>query len=336
MNPVNPLAKGLHSFFDSYLIQHRNLSRQTVLAYRDAIKLLLRFTAEHHQRSVADLDMEHLTPPVILAFLEHLETHRKVSPSTRNHRLAAIHSLFRHLAGLDPRHFHQCQQVLAIPFKRCGFQPVGYLTKEELTALLAQPDRNTVAGERDYVLLSLLYNTGCRVQELLDLCPGDFTFDNPAFVRIQGKGRKERLCPLWPQTAALVKGWLLERGESLRSERPLFWNQRGEPMTRFGVRHLLKTYQKKAAPNMPSLGRKDLHPHTLRHTTAVHLLQSGVEVNLIRTILGHASITTTNRYAEIDLEMKRKALDQANSGASDEGPSAWKKDRDLLTWLESL
>ena len=331
------LAHGLRSFFEDHLRIQRNLSPLTVLAYRDVVKLFLTFAAHHRRLPVAALGLEHLDAETVLAFLEHLEQQRGACITTRNHRLAALHSLYRHLAGLDPQYFHHCQRVLAIPFKRAASRPVEYLTQEEMAALLDQPDRRTAAGQRDYVLLSLLYNTGCRVQEILDLRPCDLSLDRPYQARILGKGQKERICPLWPQTAALVKDWLGRRGIPRTHQIPLFMNQRGQPLTRFGVRYRLRVYRRTAQQAAPSLDKKRLHPHVLRHTTAMHLLQAGVEMHVVSRIMGHAHLTTTNRYAEADLQMKRRAIEAATSKKSQPKQlPRWKKDKDLIEWLESL
>ena len=337
MNDNHKFARGLRSFFEEHLRARRNLSPHTVLAYRDAIKLFLNYAAQRHHVTVGTLGMTHLDVDTALSFLEHLEKERGVSIATRNHRLAALRSLFHYLAALDPEYFHQCHQILGIPFKRRRHNSVQYLSREEMDALIRQPDQTTARGRRDYVLLSLLYNTGCRVQEILELRSCDFCLDRPFQVRVIGKGRKERVCPLWPQTAKLIKGWLVHREIPPAAECLLFLNQRGQPLTRFGVRHIVQTYKRSAEGAAPSLRAKRVHPHTLRHTTAMHLLQSGVEVNMIRSILGHASVTTTNRYAEIDLEMKRRAIETGmHENAKQQSLPTWKSNKDLLAWLDSL
>ncbi len=337
MNDDDMLARGLRSFFDDYLRARRNVSPHTVLAYRDAVKLFLNYAAQHHRIRVQTLGLRHLDVQTVLGFLDYLERERGVSISTRNHRLAALRSLFGHLATLNPEYFHQCHQVLAVPFKRKTHHSVEYLSREEMEGLLRQPDQSTVRGHRDYVLLSLLYNTGCRVQEILQLRPCDLYLGRPFQVRVLGKGRKERVCPLWPQTANLIKNWLMRREISLAGENVLFLNQRGQPLTRFGVRYIVQSYIQVAEDAIPSLKDKRVHPHTLRHTTAMHLLQAGVEVNMIRSILGHASVTTTNHYAQIDLEMKRKAIETVSpQNRTQQHQPNWKNDKDLMAWLESL
>ena len=337
MNAAELLSYGLRTFFVDELRLHENVSPNTVLAYRDAVKLLLRFAAERHAVCVAALTVEHLDVQTVLAFLEHLETRRGVTVATRNHRLAALRSFFRHLAPLDPQYFHQCQRVLGIPFKRGEELEVEYLTEEELAAILAQPDRTTPAGQRDYVLFALMYNSGCRVQEILDLRPCDICLQRPYQIRVMGKGRKERVCPLWAHTAKLVEDWFMKCAIAPTSQRSIFLNQRGERLTRFGVWHILKKYVERAVAAEPSLSRKRIHPHSMRHTSAVHMLQAGLEVNMIGNIMGHASNNTTNRYARINMEAKREAIEALRpEGSGTSEIPRWHKEKDLLAWLEAL
>ena len=229
-----------------------------------------------------------------------------------------------------------CQRILAVPFKRAGARVVDYLEFEEIQAIMAAIDRSGPDGQRDFVLLAAMFNTGARVQEILDLRPCDLQLERPFQVRLFGKGRKERICPLWPQTAHLIKAFLTEVGIDSGSRERLFRNHRGEPLTRFGVRYLLAKYCDQARLVAPSLSGKQLHPHSMRHSTAVHLLQSVVDLPTISHWLGHASINTTNRYAKVDLQMKRRAIAKAKPLTS-EGPTpAWRTDESILEWLESL
>lgn len=336
MNSSKPNALGrmLRSFFADHLPRVRGSSPHTVLSYRDTLVLFLRFVADRHKRSVSQLDLSDLDPPEVLAFLEHLETTRHNLVATRNVRLAAIHAFFRYCATADPTQVEHCQRVLAIPFKRTGSRPIHYLEYEEIQAVLGSIDRTTADGRRDYVLLAIMFNTGARVQEIVTLCVRDLRLEALPQVRLFGKGRKERWCPLWPQTAELLRAWL---GESISPDRPLFCNHRGDRLTRFGVRYLLRKYCARAKVTTPSLGRKRLHPHSMRHSSAVHLLRSGVEITTISQWLGHASVTTTNRYATIDLEMKRKAIEQARpTNFGSDGPAQWRTDSSILDWLEGL
>jgi site-specific recombinase XerD len=213
---------------------------------------------------------------------------------------------------------------------------VDYLDFEEIQAILAGIDRSSPDGRRDFVLLATMFNTGARVQEILDLRPCDLQLERPFQLRLFGKGRKERICPLWPQTAQLLRAFLAEAGTEVASRERLFRNHRGMPLTRFGIRYLLAKYCDQAKPSVPSLSGKRLHPHSMRHSTAVHLLQAGVDLPTISHWLGHASLNTTNRYAKVDLEMKRRAIAKAEPLAPGAPEATWRTDGAILEWLESL
>jgi len=333
----NALATTLRVFFGEHLPTIRGVSSHTIRSYRDSTALLLRFLARITGRPVAALDVPDLTVEHLVAFLHHLEQERQVTAATRNVRLAAIHAFARFLAAHEPMHLDQAQRILGIPFKRARPRPIAYLEYEEIAAVLASVDRSTRAGRRDYTLLAAMFNTGARVQEILDLRATDLQLSTPYQVRLMGKGRKIRWCPLWPQTAKLLRAWCLERPLDLRSEGPVFVNQRGLPLTRFGVRFILAKHFRNAAEHQPRLKTKRLHPHSLRHSTAVHLLKSGVDLTTIAHWLGHASVNTTNRYVTVDLELKRKALARTAPVGSSRSPSAaWRHDPSVLAWLETL
>jgi len=331
------LARALRGFFADHLPRIRGMSPHTVRSYRDAFMLLLRFLAARHGRDVVALDFPDLAPDDILAFLDYLEIDRRNGAATRNARLAAVHAFARYAAAGHPEHLEGCQRILAVPFKRARLRIVEYLEADELRALLDAPDRTTADGRRDHALLLVLFNTGARVQEILDLRPCDLQLARPCQVRLRGKGRKERLCPLWPQTAETLRVLLLEYGVDPAAAQPLFRNRRGEPLTRFGVRYLLGKYARRAQSGTTILAAKRVHPHTLRHTAAVHLLQAGVDLVTISHWLGHASVETTNRYAAVDLATKRAALAKARP-VSEVDPvlAAWRTDATILGWLESL
>ncbi len=303
------LSRFVTDFFRRHLGAERNVSRHTMLAYRDALKLFLRFAADWHKRPVDRLAIGDLTPEVVLAFLDSLETTRHNTIRTRNARLAAIHCFFRYVLDCEPSHAALCQRILVIPVKKAMRPYLGYLSDEELGNLLGQVDRSTREGQRDYLLLALLYDTGTRIQELLDVTPADFHLSSPSFVRVLGKGTKERLCPLLPQTARVVSRFFETEGHHAADVRPLFRNRRGEKLTRQGARYLLKKYLGNAAKTMPRLNRPGISPHTLRHTKAMHLLQSGVPIITIKDVLGHADVKSTEVYVQTDLEAKRKALE---------------------------
>jgi site-specific recombinase XerD len=333
----NVLARALRGFFADHLPRIRGTSPHTVQSYRDSLVLFLRFVAARRNRSVAQLDLEDLDPQEVIGFLNHLEVERHNIPATRNVRLAAIHAFFRYCAAEHPAQLEQCQRVLAVPFKRTQSRIVEYLEYEEIQAVLATIDRTSADGRRDYALLATMFNTGARVQEIVTLRLGDLRLDTFPHVRLFGKGRKERLCPLWPQTAQLLRSLLAEAGRAPLSEDPLFRNHRGERLTRFGVRYLLRKYCTRAQAITPALVAKRLHPHSMRHSTAVHLLRAGVDIVTISQWLGHASVTTTNRYATVDLEMKRKAIEQARpTDAPSPGAASWRTDASILEWLEAL
>jgi integrase/recombinase XerD len=329
------LSSFVTRFFRTHLGAERNVSHHTTLAYRDALKLFLRFAADWHQRQVDRLTISDLTPEVVLGFLDSLETARHNAVQTRNARLAAIHGFFRYVLDCDPSHAALCQRILVIPVKKAVRPSLGYLSTEEVGNLLGQVDRSTREGQRDYLLLALLYDTGTRIQELLDMTPVDFHLPSPSFVRVLGKGRKERLCPLLPQTARVVSRFFEAAGHDTADVRPLFRNRRGEKLTRQGARYVLKKYLGNAAKTMPRLNRPGISLHTLRHTKAMHLLQSGVPIITIKDVLGHADVKSTEVYVQTDLEAKRKALEQGGPASKDVRRSR-KIAPDLLAWLESL
>jgi len=331
------LGKALRDFFGNYVRQLRGMSSHTVLSYRDSLKLLLIFVAGQKNTTVSELGIESIGVADIIAFLDHLETIRKNGIGTRNIRLSAIHSFFRYIATLYPEHLDQSQRVLSIPFKRASTRTVEYLEFEEIRAVLDAIDRSTTDGRRDYALLALMFNTGARVQEIVDLKTTDLELSNLSSVRLFGKGRKERICPIFPETAQVLREYLEEQGADMRRPATVFRNHVGGPLTRFGVRYILAKYLRKAAVVHPSLSKKRLHPHSMRHSTAVYLLKSGVDPSSIAHWLGHASVNTTNKYARMDLEMKREALAKAkllDAGVTTE--SSWRKRPDILEWLESL
>ncbi len=331
----NALARTLRQFFADHLPSVRGVSRHTIHSYRDTLLLLLRFLAAARGRSVAELDLTEIEAEDVMAFLDHLDHTRHNTVATRNVRLAALHAFFRYVAAHEPEQLARSQRILHIPFKRADHRTLDYLEYAELQALLAAVDRSTAAGRRDYALLATLFNTGARVQELLDLRASDLQLDAPCQVRLFGKGRKERVCPLWPQTATLLRELCAERQLDLRAAVPLFVNRRGQPLSRFGVGYLLDKYLQRAQATVPTLRGKRLHPHSVRHSTAVHLLKSGVDLSTIGQWLGHASLNTTNKYATIDLDLKRQALAQAHSPVA-ETLAHWRHDATILEWLEAL
>jgi len=331
----NLLGAVARDYFTDHLPCLRGTSPHTIHSYRDSFVLLLRFLSARRNRPVAELDLADLDPPGILAFLSYLERERKNGVATRNVRLAAIHALFRFVASRNPEHLDLAQRVLGIPFKRAPQRAIDYLEYEEIDSILKAIDRSTPRGTRDYALLATMFNTGARVQEIADLRASDLQLSKPFQVRLFGKGRKERYCPLWPQTASVLRTFCKERNLDLRSEVRLFVNHRHEPLTRFGIRHILARCLDRACQGTPNLRKKRLHPHSMRHSTAVALLKSGVDLSTISHLLGHASPTTTNRYARVDLEMKRQAIARVKP-VPRQSRNPWSKDHTVLDWLESL
>jgi integrase/recombinase XerC len=333
MSRANPFPELMRAFFYEWLVEQRNASIHTVRSYRDTWRLFLRFAAQRAGKKVAMITLADLAASEVAGFLKHTEHERGGTVGTRNCRLAAIRSFFNFVATRDPALIAQCVDIQNIPIKRAPVSEPCYLDPEEVTAILAQPNASTLEGMRDHALLSFLYNSGARIQEALDLCPEAIRFDAPGCVRLLGKGRKERICPLWPETVMLLKK-LLERQPRAPDQR-LFVNRYGEPLSASGVRFKLAAYVKAATKTAPSLQTKHVTPHSFRHATAVHLISAGVDITVIRSWLGHVSLDTTNHYARANLETKRKALEQVGVPATSGAPS-WKRDAGLLAWLDTL
>lgn len=334
MKPANPFPALLHAFFYERLVEQRNVSPHTVKSYRDTWRLFLRFAAARHKRAVAALTLAELRASDVAAFLQHSEHERKVSIGTRNCRLAALRSFFGFVAERAPQALAQCAEVLHIPTKKSPTPAPQYLESNEIEAILDQPDRRCVEGQRDHALLSFLYNTGARIQEALDVCPEAIRFEAPMCVRLFGKGRKERICPLWPQTVALLKA--LRKRQPCADDEPLFVNRYGLPLGASGVRFKLARYVQSAAHAVPSLASKKVSPHTFRHTAAVHLVAAGVDVTVIRSWLGHAHLDTTNHYAQANLATKRDALERLDLSSKIKPAPRWRRDASVLDWLDTL
>ena len=328
------LAPIMKRFFSHYLPIQKGLSINTLSAYRDAIKLLLCYGADTLKKSIDELMAEDITESLVLSFLDHVEKKRGCTACTRNARLAAIRNLFAFIAREEPVLMVQCQQVRAIPTKRTEHRIVDYLEEKELQALLDSIDINSRTGVRDRALLMLLYNTGARVSEIVNLKHDGLRLIDTAQVNLLGKGKKPRSCPLWPETVSALNAYLTQRSPNQIETQQVFLNANGDPITRFGVRHITRKYGIKAQTKHPSIKAKLVNPHTLRHTTAMHLLRSGNDINTISYWLGHADINTTHIYIEIDMDMKRKMLEKADAPKiSKKVP--WQKPT-LLQWLDKL
>ena len=326
------LGPALQRYFCHYLIGQRSLSPRTISSYRDCLKLFILFLEQHCGIPAEKLRVADLDAPNTLAFLEHLERRRGNAPRSRNARLATIRSFLRHAASTDPLLLPVAQRVCSIPVKRFESASVGHLTSQQIQAVLDAPDASTQTGLRDRVLLLLLYNTGARVSEIVDLCVGDLHVEDGGYVEIHGKGRKQRAVPLWRQTLRLLRKWLKHTGAS--PEAPLLPNARGQRMTRAGVAQRLERAVAIAAEIDPSLLERKISPHTIRHTTAMHLLQSGADLAVIALWLGHERIQTTHQYLEADLETKKRAL--ATLEAPRLSPSRQAASKPLMQFLEGL
>ncbi|NVI09886.1 tyrosine-type recombinase/integrase [Paraburkholderia sp. JPY454] len=304
MHDHDLLGPWVRRFLLEHLVAERNLSRNTQASYRDTLTLLLPFISREAKVPVDRLSVRHVSQTRVRAFMEHLERNRNCATVTRNQRLAAIHSLARFIGLRSPEHLDWCSQVRSIPFRKTTKTMIVYLDRSEMAAILHAPDCRTFLGTRDHALLLFLYNSGARANEAASLQIGHLEVGTSASVRILGKGNKWRICPLWPTTAATLRP--LIAGRSM--DAPVFLGRTGKPMTRFGVHRIVTAYAARAAQQMDSMRGKRISPHTIRHTTAVHLLRAGVDINTIRAWLGHVSVDTTNVYAEVDLEMKARAL----------------------------
>jgi len=330
------LGSALRAFLTDYLPRQRALSPHTLHSYRDSLKLLLQFLAGK-KGGPGRLTMEHLTYERVMAFLLHLEKGRNNQVSTRNVRLGAIRSFFRFVGVHYPEHLALAQRILSAPLKRTASREIQHLDLSEIQAVLGGIDRSTANGRRDHALLTFLFNTGARVSEVVGLQACDLALDPPPSVRLRGKGRKERSCPLWAETAKALRAHLREHKIAPHEPRSVFLNHRGQPLTRFGVRWILHKHVQRAALKVPTLRSKRLHPHSVRHSTAIHLLRSGIDLSTIANWLGHVSINTTTKYLTLDLEAKRQALDKSEPVLSGRQRRAFRPpDNDLIAWLESL
>ncbi len=330
MTAKNLVATWVRRFLLEHVVADLNLSRNTQASYRDVLSLLLPYAAKEQGEAVDQLEIEHLTSDVVRRFLAHLEDERHCSVSTRNQRLAAIHAFARFIGGRRPEHLAWCAELTAIPFKKAAKGTLPYLEKPEMDALLATPDRRTRQGSRDHALLLFLYNAGARADEAARLMVADLDLGTSPVAKVLGKGNKKGLCPLWSSTANVLKALVATR----TGHEPVFLNRRGEAITRFGVYDLVKRYAARAAQRVPSIATKRVSPHVIRHTTAVHLLRAGVDINTIRAWLGHVSLDTTNIYAEVDLAMKAKALSECS--IPDKARRSWRKEPGLMAFLRSL
>jgi site-specific recombinase XerD len=325
------LGPWVRRFLLEHLAAERNLARNTQHSYRDALTLLIPFVAGKTQQTVDRLQVVDVSADLVRLFLVDLEQTRQCAITTRNQRLAAVHALARFVGEHSPEHIAWCGQIRSVPFKKASKTVIPYLEKPQMDALLAAPDRQTAQGCRDHALLLFLYNSGTRAEEAAQVLVSELDLAGCS-VKIRGKGGKQRHCPLWPITVAELAALIADRSTAA----PVFLNRCGHPITRFGIHTLVERYVRKAQIQMPSLATKRISPHTIRHTTATHLLRAGVDINTVRAWLGHVSLDTTNIYAEIDLETKAKALAKCEVSAASEPKSRWREDPGLMAFLRSL
>ena len=324
-------TKALTSYFSTYLPETCGVSPNTCNSYRDAFKLLLLYFQEEKGVPANSIELRMLNRNLASDFLDWLEVQRKVSVTTRNQRLAAMKAFAHYVQYRNPEYLENCTDIIAMRPKKHEKPVIPFLTEEELKALLTQPDSSTRHGLRDLTLLSLLYDSGARVQEITDLKLKDIRLTNPAMVTLTGKGRKARQVPLMKETCKLLDAYI--RNFNLNSEpltSPLFFNQKGQALSRYGITYILKKYVSQA--ELDSDTRK-ISPHVLRHTKAMHLLRAGVNMIYIRDFLGHVDISTTEVYARIDAEMKRKVFEEKVPNFTPNTTMPWEEDKDLLQWL---
>jgi integrase/recombinase XerD len=331
MRETTSLGPWIRRFLLEHLVSERNLAANTRRSYRDTMCQLLPFVSARLRKAVDRLAVVDVSSKLVRAFLADVETSRGCGIATRNQRLAAIHALARFIGEHSPEHIAWSAQIRCVPYKKGTHATVPYLDKTEIDALLACPDRRTQQGLREYALLLFLYNTGARASEASELPIGDLHLDH-ASVDILGKGRKRRQCPLWPTTVDELRALVIDRSP----QEHVFLNRCGQPMTRFGVHALVQRTAAKVRITLPALASKRVSPHSIRHSTATHMLSSGIDINTVRACLGHASLETTNVYAEINLEGKARALAKCEVTGGPTPTKRWRADADVMQFLRSL
>jgi integrase/recombinase XerD len=337
MKKPTDFARYLTEFLSVYLPSHKNVSKNTIHSYRDTFKLLIRYCQEVKSIQTERITLIILTSELLTGFLEWLETERKCNISTRNQRLSAIHSFFRYVQAEEPSGLFHFQKVIAIPTKKAKKTVVEHLTPEAMKLLLKQPDRACIKGRRDLTLMSVLYDTGARVQELIDIKVSDVILDSPAVIVLTGKGNKTRRVPLMKNTVTLLEHYISENklDKSWKNEYPLFTNNQNNKLTKEGVAYIISKYVE-LSRGTSTLVPSKVKPHMFRHSKAMHLLQAGVNLIYIRDFLGHVDLKTTEIYARTDTETKRKAIENAYPDLIDDNLPDWNKDQALLSWLSEL
>jgi len=325
----------LTGFLTKFLPGEIGASKNTISSYRDTFILLLRFLKDEKGIAIERLTLKGITKNIVIDYLDWVEEKRECSTSTRNVRLAALHSFFKYLQYENPDNMLEWQRILSIPVKKTKKKTINYLTLDGIKLLLDMPDLETSAGRRDLALLSLMYDTGARVQEIIDLTPSMVRFDNPYTIKLIGKGNKARIVPLMEPTMQILKRYMEEQGLLKDSSNlyPLFFNKRKEKLTRAGVNYILAKYKGLAREANKLLIPEVFSCHGLRHSKAMHLLQAGVNLVYIRDILGHCSVQVTEIYAKTDSKQKREAIEKAYVDVSPTEAPVWENNDDLLSWL---
>lgn len=328
----------LTNFLAKYLPGEVGASKHTIASYRDTFILFLGFLKERKGILADRLTLEIVTKDLVVEYLDWVENERHCSTATRNVRLAAIHSFFKYLQYQNPDNLLEWQRILAIPVKKTKTKTMNYLTLDGIKLLLEMPDQNSKKGRRDLALLTLMYDTGARVQEMIDLKPSQVRFDKPYTVKLIGKGNKARVVPLMEPTMLILKQYMKEQGllEPSANVYPLFFNKRNEQLTRAGVNYILAKYKELARKQNKTLIPEILTCHCLRHSKAMHLLQSGVNLVYIRDILGHSSVQVTEIYAKVDSKQKREAIEKAYTDVTPTEKPNWQENADLLDWLKGF
>ncbi len=334
MRPTD-FSKYISDFISRYLTNEKGASANTIASYRDTFVLLLSFIEEEKQLKLEKLTLGKINKAMILEFLDWIQKKRKCSNSTRNVRLAAIHSFYKYLQHESLDYLHECQKIMSIKFKRSPKECINYLTVEGIQLLLRQPDTSTSKGRRDLALLSLTYDIGARVQEVIDLMPSSLRLNEPPTIKIVGKGNKARLVPMMDGQVELLKNYLKEHrlNEPFANRYPLFFNSRKEKLSRAGINYIVQKYAEMARQENKILIPDKISSHCLRHSKAMHLLQAGVNLVYIRDILGHVSVQTTEIYARADSKQKREALENAYINVNPNEEPIWANNENLITWL---
>ncbi|WP_093798173.1 tyrosine-type recombinase/integrase [Sporomusa acidovorans] len=334
---TSDFSRHLSGFLTKYLPGTLNVSNNTIASYRDTYKLFLTFWEKRYRIRPEKLSISIVTCDAILEFLDWLESERGCSISTRNQRLAALHSFFRHVQKESPDNLFEIQRILLIPMKKAPKPFIKFLTLDEVEILLSQPDIASKSGRRDLTLIALMYDSGARVQEIIDLQMKDIRLQEPSVVNLHGKGNKSRTVPIMKNTSILLRKYMDEQKcRSLQDYSTLFCNQQKQKLTRKGVAYILKKYVRSAYAN-PNFTRKDkITCHVLRHSRAAHMLQAGIPLIYIRDFLGHSSVTSTEIYARLNDEIKRKAIEEAYIDLNIPDYPSWQEDADLMDWLSNL